>query len=185
MALLLLSVKDLHFRELEDDISNLSAILPFLPAAVNSAFGVHWKLKARLDELKEELKLRVRAEATWQWAATLARQRELVQTNPVQILKRGTTLAEAARQEKAAATAQSKQSKSKGDKTRRAQDMKKGALLPRSCPFTEAAGPPSGNVKGFAPAWTRRQRVKTCAPKPSTPLPLIPEESASLLDPAA
>ena len=170
---------------MEDNISNLSAILPFLPAAVNSAFGVHWKLKARLDELKEEVKLQVRAEMERQREATLARQRESVQANPVQILKRGTTLAEAAWQEKAAATAQSKQSKSKADKTRRAQDMKKGALLPRSCPFTEAAGPPPGNVKGFAPAWTRRQRVKTCAPKPSTPLPLIPEESASLLDPAA
>ena len=63
--------------------------------------------------------------------------------------------------------------------------MKRGALLPRSCPFTEAAGPPPGNVKEFAPAWTRRQRAKTCAPKPSTSLPSIPEESASQLDPAA
>ena len=63
--------------------------------------------------------------------------------------------------------------------------MKRGALLPRSCPFIEAAGPPPGNVNGFAPAWTRRQRATTCAPKPSTSLPSIPEESASQLDPAA
>ena len=64
LALLSPSVKDLDFLELESNISNLSAILPFLPAAVNSALGVHWKIKARLDELKEELKLRVQAETT-------------------------------------------------------------------------------------------------------------------------
>ena len=74
LAVLTPGVKDLHFWELENNISNLSAILPFLPAAVNSAFGVHWKIKARLDELKEELKLRVRVEVTRQWEATLARQ---------------------------------------------------------------------------------------------------------------
>ena len=62
LALLSPSVKDLDFLELESNISNLSAILPFLPTAVNSALGVYWKIKARLNELKEVVKLRVRAE---------------------------------------------------------------------------------------------------------------------------
>ena len=106
MAELSPDVKDLSLRVLDHYISNLSAILPFLPAAVNPAFGVHWKIKARLDELYTEFFLR--ADELEQREKMLAGRRRSVQTNPVQILKRGTTLAEAARQEKAAATTQSK-----------------------------------------------------------------------------
>ena len=73
LAVLSPGVKDLGLRDLENAISNLSAILPFLPAAVNPAFGVHWKIKARLDELKEEVKLQVRAEMERQREATLTR----------------------------------------------------------------------------------------------------------------
>ena len=145
--------------ELMEDVCNLAKILPYVPDLEE---------RERIEDRLIEMTARGREDLEQQQAKS-------VQTNPVQILKRGTTLAEAARQEKTAATAPSKQSKSKADETRRAQNMKRGALLPRSYPFIEAAGPPPGNVNGFAPAWTRRQRATSCAPKPSTSLPLIPE----------
>ena len=79
------------------DISNLSAILPFIPAAVNTVFGVHRKIKARLDGLKETLRPRPLAEAARQQEATPVRLEDSVETKPVQVSKRGTTTTQSQR----------------------------------------------------------------------------------------
>ena len=160
---IVMPVDDVQDRKLKEDIYNLSKILPHVLDSEEQRV-----IQNRLDELQK------------------ARARDNTLNAP-------------------------RRDEIKEDKTRTIQGGIKGALLPPSVIFAEAEGPPSEVANGFArgwtmrsfwdlarkdpslyfelcskaPSWTTKRQERPRAPKPSSPLETIAEETDCDLNPEA